>query len=151
MIGVMLTRHSRSSLPGVPSWPKTPRRALFHCRIHAMAATQPPVVVPASSSGFIESIDPASGAVKARIEASNPNDVPVIFERALAAQKAWSARPLRERCALLQRLRDVILVSRDQIADVVIRETGKPRVEAVFAEILLALDTADSAASPAIQ
>ena len=51
--------------------------------------------------------------------------------------------PLRERCAKLQRLRDVIFESRDEIAWVITRETGKPRIEAIFAEILLALDTAD--------
>jgi succinate-semialdehyde dehydrogenase/glutarate-semialdehyde dehydrogenase len=44
---------------------------------------------------------------------------------------------------MLQRLRDVIFDSRDEITGVITRETGKPRVEAIFAEILLALDTAD--------
>lgn len=44
---------------------------------------------------------------------------------------------------MLRRLRDAIFERREDIADVVTRETGKPRVEAIFAEILLALDTAD--------
>ena len=43
----------------------------------------------------------------------------------------------------MQRLRDVIFDSREEIAGVITRETGKPRVEAIFAEIVLALDTAD--------
>jgi acyl-CoA reductase-like NAD-dependent aldehyde dehydrogenase len=44
---------------------------------------------------------------------------------------------------MFQRFRDVIFDSRDEIADTITRETGKPRVEATFAEILLAIDTAD--------
>ncbi len=69
--------------------------------------------------------------------------MPGIFETARRAQKDWAARPLRERCAMLRRLRDVTFERREDIADTVTRETGKPRVEATLAEILLALDTAD--------
>ena len=50
---------------------------------------------------------------------------------------------LRDRCSVLRRLRDAIFERREDIANVVTRETGKPRVEAILAEILLALDTAD--------
>jgi succinate-semialdehyde dehydrogenase/glutarate-semialdehyde dehydrogenase len=106
----------------------------------------PPQPLAASAplaSSLIESVDPASGAVNARFEATNPAELPSIFERARFAQTEWAAQPLRERCALLQRLCDVIFESRDEIAGVITRETGKPRVEAIFAEILLALDTAD--------
>jgi len=46
-------------------------------------------------------------------------------------------------------LRDAIFARRDEIADAIIREAGKPRVEAIFAEVLLALDTADSLAKHA--
>ena len=44
---------------------------------------------------------------------------------------------------MLRGLRDAIFARREEIADMVTRETGKPRVEAIFAEMLLALDTAD--------
>jgi acyl-CoA reductase-like NAD-dependent aldehyde dehydrogenase len=40
-------------------------------------------------------------------------------------------------------LRDAIFARRDEIAEVITHEAGKPRVEAIFAEVLLALDTAD--------
>ncbi len=97
----------------------------------------------AGSVRSIESIDPSSGLTNKRFEATDPAHVPAIVDRARAAQKLWSAQPLRERCDLLQLLRDVILESREQIADVITRETGKPRTEAIFAEILVALDAAD--------
>src|ERR1700690_3698140 len=104
---------------------------------------EPFAAVAAHVSGVVESIDPASGVVHARFAATNPADIPAIFERARIAQKEWAARPLRERCAMVQRLRDTIFDSREGIASVITRETGKPRVEAIFAEIVLALDTAD--------
>jgi acyl-CoA reductase-like NAD-dependent aldehyde dehydrogenase len=92
---------------------------------------------------YLDSIDPATGSINKRFESTDLSALPAILERGRAAQKQWSYIPLRERCAQLQRLRDVILESRDQIAWVISAETGKPRTEAIFAEILLALDTAD--------
>ena len=44
---------------------------------------------------------------------------------------------------MLRKLRNAIFERRDEIANIVTRETGKPRAEAILAEVLLALDTAD--------
>jgi len=104
---------------------------------------EPFATATADASGVVESIDPASGVVHARFAATNPADIPAIFDRARIAQKEWAARPLQERCAMVQRLRDTIFDSREEIASVITRETGKPCVEAIFAEIVLAIDTAD--------
>jgi acyl-CoA reductase-like NAD-dependent aldehyde dehydrogenase len=109
-----------------------------------MSPPEQPIVSPVvQPTNYVESIDPASGSLNQRFEATHPDQVPAIVEHARQAQKDWSTRPLGQRGALLQRLRDVIFDSRDQIADVITRETGKPRVEAIFAEILLALDLTD--------
>lgn len=91
----------------------------------------------------VDSIDPSTGEAIARFEACQPANMPAIFERGRTAQREWAARPVRERSAALRRLRDAIFDRRDEIANVISRETCKPRVEAVFAEIILALDTAD--------
>ena len=104
---------------------------------------EPFVAATADASGVVESIDPASGVVHARFVATNPADIPAILGRARIAQREWAARPLHERCAMVQRLRDAIFDSREEIASLITREIGKPRVEATFAEIVLALDTAD--------
>ncbi len=98
---------------------------------------------PSRAVATIESINPATQEVNARFEITQPADLPAIFERARSAQKVWAARSLRERCTMLRGLRDAIFARREEIADVVTREAGKPRVEAIFAEVLLALDTAD--------
>jgi acyl-CoA reductase-like NAD-dependent aldehyde dehydrogenase len=81
--------------------------------------------------------------VVGRFETTQLSELPAIFENARQAQKEWVARSLQDRCAMLRRLRDTIYEHREEVADVITRETGKPRVEAIFAEILLALDTAD--------
>src|ERR1700683_2752494 len=107
------------------------------------APYQPLPATAARSPRYIESIDPATGAANGRFEAADPSSLPIVFAWARGAQEKWAAKTLRDRCAMIQRLRDVIFNSRDQIIDVITRETGKPRVEAIFAEILLALDTAD--------
>jgi acyl-CoA reductase-like NAD-dependent aldehyde dehydrogenase len=92
---------------------------------------------------FVDSVNPATGEVVARIPATPPTAIPAIFETARAAQKEWAAEPLTERCAMLRKLRGAIFERRDDIANIVTRETGKPRAEAILAEVLLALDTAD--------
>src|SRR5437879_6249568 len=62
--------------------------------------------------------------------------------RARAAQSVWAGATLRERSALLRRLSAVVLARADEIADVVVAETGKPRVEAYTTELYPALDSA---------
>jgi acyl-CoA reductase-like NAD-dependent aldehyde dehydrogenase len=98
---------------------------------------------PSRAAATIDSINPATQQINAQFAATQPADLSAIFARARDVQKEWAARPMRERCAMLRHLRDAIFARRDEIADVITREAGKPRVEAIFAEVLLALDTAD--------
>jgi acyl-CoA reductase-like NAD-dependent aldehyde dehydrogenase len=98
---------------------------------------------PSRPVATIDSINPATQETNAQFAVTQPADMATIFARARSAQKKWSAHPLRERCAMLRRLRDAIFARRDEIAEAITREAGKPRVEAIFAEVLLALDTAD--------
>ncbi len=91
----------------------------------------------------IPSIDASSGAVIAEIPATPVAAIPEIMARARAAQKAWSARSIESRCAALRKLRDTIYAQRDAVTSAISAETGKPHVEAVFSELLLALDSTD--------
>ncbi len=105
-----------------------------------MAANHTPTI---ASAAPIDSVNPATNEITARFAATNPADLPEIFRRARAAQFEWAARSLQSRCAKLADLRDAIFACREEIADAITWETGKPRVEAIFAEILVSLDTAD--------
>ena len=100
-------------------------------------------------AGFLDSVDRATGKVVARIAATDPADLPAHFERARVAQKAWAAKTVRERCVFLRRLVQVVFERRAEIVDAISRETGKPRAEVTFAEILLVLDTIEFVAKRA--
>ena len=101
-----------------------------------MAAT----VIPVET---IPSIDPATGKILAQYEKTLPAALPGILVRARAAQVAWNSVPVEHRCAQLRVLRDSMMVSRGTLADAVVAEAGKPRVEAIFADIFVAVDTAE--------
>jgi len=92
---------------------------------------------------FIDSINPATGEVTARVPVTPASALPEMFQRAHEAQARWAARSRREHSKMLRGLRDAMFEARDEIADTISRESGKPRVEAIFAELLLALDTAN--------
>src|SRR5580658_6214109 len=100
-----------------------------------MAAT----VIPVET---IPSIDPATGKILAQFEKTPPGALSEILSRARAAHSAWSAVPVEKRCAQLRVLRDCMMASRGALADAVVAEAGKPRVEALFADLFVALDTA---------
>ena len=101
-----------------------------------MAATAIPV-------DALPSIDPATGETVAYFEKTTPSKLPQILSLARTEQVIWYKVPMRERSRRLDALRKRILLSRDALADAVVRESGKPRVEAVFADLFVALDSAE--------
>lgn len=102
-------------------------------------------------SPMLESLDPATGEVIARLETTPTAQIPGVLARARRAQADWAGVPVRDRCALVRKLRNVIYERREEIASVVTRESGKPRVEALFADVLVSLDTADYYAAHAAE
>src|SRR5947207_3883576 len=91
----------------------------------------------------LPSINPATGEVLAHFERTPASSLPEIVAQARVAQSAWAKLPIRDRCAKLRGLRERIMASRNELADAVVRESGKPRVEALFADIFVALDSAE--------
>jgi acyl-CoA reductase-like NAD-dependent aldehyde dehydrogenase len=100
------------------------------------------MVATPSTLETIPSIDPATGKVWASFERTPPLLVPQLLLKAREAQAAWAKVPVRERCARIGVLKEKILEARETLADAVVRESGKPRVEAKFADVFVALDTA---------
>ncbi len=101
-----------------------------------MAATAIPI-------DALPSINPATGEVVAHFQRTPASLLPEIVSRARVAQGVWAKLPIRDRCAKLRGLRERIMDSRHELADAVVRESGKPRVEALFADIFVALDSAE--------
>src|SRR2546427_2621995 len=101
-----------------------------------MAATAIPI-------DTLPSVNPATGEVHAHFERTPASLLPEIVSRARLAQRDWAKFPIRDRCAKLRVLRERIMASRNELVDAVVCESGKPRVEALFADIFGALDSAE--------
>jgi acyl-CoA reductase-like NAD-dependent aldehyde dehydrogenase len=95
----------------------------------------------AIAAGRIPSVNPATGETSCWVDLTPPNQLAAIIARARAAQKEWAERPVADRCNLLKTLRDQMFATRDALADAVVRESGKPRSEALFSDIFVSLDT----------
>lgn len=65
------------------------------------------------------------------VPSCTPADVAVAVERAREAQKAWAARPLRERAQVFMRYHDLILDRFDALLDLLQIEGGKSRKHAL--------------------
>src|SRR5580765_2416612 len=55
------------------------------------------------------------------------DDVTTAFAKARAAQVEWANRPVKERCAIFERFRDLVARNREFLMDVAQAETGKAR------------------------
>src|SRR5260370_35216828 len=90
----------------------------------------------------LPSVNPASGETLGYFEKTPPSLLPQVVQRARVAQTIWARLPVRERCRRLDALRAQIMSSRGALAEAVVAESGKPRVEALFADIFGSVDTA---------
>jgi len=90
----------------------------------------------------IPAIDPASGVQFAESAALAPAEVPGALRRARAAQTAWAARPLEDRLEIIARFQRLLFERRDEMAQLITRETGKPLAEALLTDVAVTLDFA---------
>jgi succinate-semialdehyde dehydrogenase/glutarate-semialdehyde dehydrogenase len=90
----------------------------------------------------IRSYAPASGHLLGEVPASTRDDVFAAVARARRAQLAWGALPVAERCHRLLRFRDALVHHAEDLVDIIARECGKPRPEALLHEIMPTADLA---------
>src|SRR5580698_3888967 len=95
------------------------------------------------AADLIPSINPATGEVSGGRERTDPSHLLRGVAQARVAQARWAQTPISERAEKLKRLRNFILGARNILADLIVEESGKPRVEALFADVFVALDTAE--------
>jgi len=74
--------------------------------------------------------NPATGAITTTLPGASAADVEHAVGRARTALVAWSARPLAERCATLERFADVVDARRHELVRSIVDEVGKPVTEA---------------------
>ena len=93
-----------------------------------------------AATGELRVVNPATLELVGTVRTTDPAAVQEIVTEAKLAQEAWGETTLAGRRALLLRVADAVLERADEIADTVIAETGKPRVEAFTTELFPALD-----------
>ncbi len=84
----------------------------------------------------IRCVSPWDGRDIARVDPEDAAAAARAVERARAAQPGWAALDVRERARLLMRVRDRFAERSEELVDLLVREGGKPPVEAWYAEIL---------------
>ncbi|HEV2591403.1 MAG TPA: aldehyde dehydrogenase family protein [Gaiellaceae bacterium] len=93
-----------------------------------------------ATAGVLEVVNPATLDVVGSVAADDPSSAPARVSAAAAAQSSWAERTPRERAGALRALLRIVLARADEIADTVIAETAKPRVEAFTTELFPAAD-----------
>lgn len=85
----------------------------------------------AGSAGVDERRSPATGKAVGTFALSSGSDVAAAVAAARAAQPAWAARTVVDRGLVLRRVAQALEAHADELVDLVVLETGKPRRDAV--------------------
>ena len=83
--------------------------------------------------------NPATLEPVGELDATSPDEIPRIIHKARAAQAGWAALPLEERREVLKRLQAHVAANIETISRTICEETGKPRMEAINADMMSAL------------
>src|SRR4029434_9334945 len=84
-----------------------------------------------ASDKNLVSYAPLSGEKLGESRIAGSAEIAQAFERARSAQASWAALPVERRCDLVKNLRDEIIRRAEEILDILAKECGKPRVEAL--------------------
>jgi acyl-CoA reductase-like NAD-dependent aldehyde dehydrogenase len=93
-----------------------------------------------SAPGELRVVNPATLEDVGTVATVPPGAVQGLVDEAAGAAGRWGATSPAERRAVLRRAGEAVLDRADEIADVLVSETGKPRTEAFTTELFPALD-----------
>jgi acyl-CoA reductase-like NAD-dependent aldehyde dehydrogenase len=103
-----------------------------------MATTQVPTNGKHIAREQLSSTDPATGAVVGQVPVFTAEDVDAAVTRARAAALEWSSLSFDDREAELARFRAGLAEAADELAELIHRENGKPKLDAIM-EVYMAL------------
>src|ERR1700742_4976696 len=88
----------------------------------------------------LESRSPTTGEVIGSVPTIMPAQVQGVVDEVARIQPAWAQLSLKDRGRYMLRAADALLDEIDEIAELLVREQGKPRVEAYTMELLPTVD-----------
>ncbi|MBI39130.1 MAG: succinate-semialdehyde dehydrogenase [Leptospiraceae bacterium] len=89
-----------------------------------------------TGSGSRQAFSPATGEVIGQYEPTDMSHVPELVARARKAQKDWASLSFRQRKKQILKMRDYIVEHAEELADIVSKENGKSRVDALATEVV---------------
>ena len=98
---------------------------------HAPSTSTPRAATQADAARTFDDLDPATGECIAKITVTTPAELDAAVARARAAQPAWEALGIAERCERLARASASLERRASEIADLAAREMGKVRGDAL--------------------
>ncbi len=84
--------------------------------------------------------NPATGEVLATLNCTPVSELTHLFERAKAAQEKWALLSRSTRSKYLLDLRETLIQRVDEISELISKENGKPKIEALSAELFPSVD-----------
>src|SRR5439155_12235163 len=90
-----------------------------------------------TSKTTITSINPATGEPIGEVPDMTAADVRAAVDRAHAAQRTWAQQSLEARCRRVLRFAEVLMSRAEEVIDLLARESGKTRLEALGMEVVL--------------
>ncbi|NVB79322.1 MAG: aldehyde dehydrogenase family protein [Kofleriaceae bacterium] len=100
------------------------------------AATSPSAI----AAGTITSINPATGQPIGEVPDMGADEVRAAVAAARTAQKDWARLPLETRCRRIARFAEVLMSRAEEVIDLLVREGGKTRMEALGMEVVVVAD-----------
>ncbi len=82
--------------------------------------------------------NPATGEKIGQVPLTGPVELQQIFTRARAVQKEWSATPIKERAKFIFNVRDYLVKHADEMAELISRDNGKAKLDALVGEVFAA-------------
>src|SRR5215213_3493303 len=91
-------------------------------------------------TGTLESFNPATGDLVGTVEPIAPDDVQGVVDEVAEVQPFWAQLTHEDRGRYLRQAADVLVAELDEVAELLTREQGKPRVESYTMEVLPTVD-----------
>src|SRR5689334_4229627 len=86
--------------------------------------------------------NPATGEVLGEVPETPAAEIKQAVTRARAAQRDWAALSVRDRADRVGRFRDLIVRRAEELCELIVKETGKTRPEALSMEVMIIADLA---------